>query len=768
MDLAIRTAEDMVIVEWQEGGIEWVRDKPNQTTEDVGARVRSRRGGKRSAHLSANHAGPPGEIESCLTRSRRWSGRGGSENEEEALEDRKKTAAKLRICQDSRFKGPSAQWTHPLLSRYPLSVVCILLFPTPSPYISSFPSAPFSSPQPMRVFPMRSSWCAVGPLLLTALSVLYSAHPTTASPALTRHSPSIDLLARATEQFRIARRDGDHGHHNHHATPLVELNETEVLMHHAPTPPSYYTIDWEEHEPSTARHPGLIMAHALFMSLAFFGALPIGIAMRSVKHPAHGLAIFSFYGLCALGCATSALYSKLTPNMYEGAKHAPHGWLVLCLAVFLTVIDVFAGLRRCIAYFRSEEKLHLKTFWQAVVLNKDVDAKAVEAEYTNLVVQEPEEYETHETSRFNDRAQWSIDVPRHNRQSSTASDGTIFDSHSPNKSEDVIHPIKTRNHPHSKASLLARVGNLAFSVTERILVFAGLLQLLTGIAIYTGGCRENYVNGCLAHLIKGGIFWCYGLASFARFLGSFAEYGWAWNKAPFGNPYSAEFVESLVIFTYGATNTWMERFGARPGDPFTTKQIQHISIAVMFCFAGLVGMGIESKRIRKWLASSTFASSKSPKVSKDATDEPPSYSASFNPFPALVIGVTGAAMSAHFQMYLFQVQIHALWGNLLVAFAVLRCFTYFFLWLGPPRSILPSRPPTEALGSFFLACGGLVFMFSTEEVTVAAMRRGRDDVMMFLNVAVAITCFAFCWTLCVVAFKGWLKMRARPSVAYLA
>lgn len=71
-------------------------------------------------------------------------------------------------------------------------------------------------------------------------------------------------------------------------------------------------------------------------------------------------------------------------------------------------------------------------------------------------------------------------------------------------------------------------------------------------------------------------------------------------------------------------------------------------------------------------------------------------------------------------------QIHALWGYLLSAFAVLRCLTYFFLWLGPPRSILPSRPPTEALASFFLTCGGLVFMFSDEEVTIAAMRKGSD------------------------------------------
>ena len=73
-----------------------------------------------------------------------------------------------------------------------------------------------------------------------------------------------------------------------------------------------------------------------------------------------------------------------------------------------------------------------------------------------------------------------------------------------------------------------------------------------------------------------------------------------------------------------------------------------------------------------------------------------------------------------------KVQIHALWGNLLVGFSVMRCLTYFFLWLGPPRSTLPSRPPTEALASFFLTCAGLMFMLSTEELLLAAMRRGRD------------------------------------------
>lgn len=52
----------------------------------------------------------------------------------------------------------------------------------------------------------------------------------------------------------------------------------------------------------------------------------------------------------------------------------------------------------------------------------------------------------------------------------------------------------------------------------------------------------------------------------------------------------------------------------------------------MFAFAGLVGMGIENKRIRKWLAYSTFASSTpASEMPQEAVEEPASYLGSFNP-----------------------------------------------------------------------------------------------------------------------------------------
>ncbi|KAH6915294.1 cytoplasmic protein [Coprinopsis sp. MPI-PUGE-AT-0042] len=610
---------------------------------------------------------------------------------------------------------------------------------------------------------MRHSYLAAASLCLGLLALGNSVTAASDSPS----DPPEHLWS--TE---IARRGaGEHHHGNHHAQPLLALNETELLRFHQPTPPSYYTIDWEgDGDSSVDRHPGLMVAHAILMSLAFFVALPIGIILRSLRHPARVIATISFYGLATLGISSSKAYRKVTPNMYEGSVHGKQGYLIMLVTVLISAVDFVQNARRVLLFSQGENKT-FKHFWRFVILQKDDDL-GVEAEYTGLIVEDPEEFDFHKLQRReSDETQvveeegdeWVNGVQRHRRISSHLSEATIV---ARSNSDDTLNEIGGKGVERKKKGWATRLTGLAISGVEYILVVAGMAELLVGIVVYTGGCRQNWINGCLAHLIKGGIFWCYGLLTFGRFLGAFATRGWAWNR-PTRPRYSAEFVESFVIFLYGATNTWMERFGAHPGDPFTTKQIQHISIAVMFWFAGLVGMGIESRQVRRWLASSALTSGTSREESPQNTiAEPPSYTGSFNPFPALVIGVTGAAMAAHFQTYLFQVQIHSLWGNLLVGFSVLRCLTYFFLWLAPPKSILPSRPPTEALGSFFLACGGLVFMFSTEELTIAAMRRGRDDVMMFLNVAVAITCLAFCWTLFVVGLKGYLKSRARSSMSY--
>lgn len=309
----------------------------------------------------------------------------------------------------------------------------------------------------------------------------------------------------------------------------------------------------------------------------------------------------------------------------------------------------------------------------------------------------------------------------------------------------------------AKAKGPLRALEIVLTWVRRTQIIFAYVTMLAGIVTYTGMCRAGLVNSCAAHYIKGSIFFWYGYLTFARYLGAYADLGWAWNRRPSQNSVSAEMIECAVIFTYGITNTWMERFGAAPGSPYTVKQVQHISIAVMFWFAGLSGMLLESRWVRRVLASVMS-------TGRSSTKEPATYAFSFNPLPALTIGVTGLAMAAHHQTYVFQVQIHSLWGILLAGGSLFRCFTYIFLYASPPiHSALPSRPPTEILTSFGWAAGGIVFMLSNEEICWSAMRAGWDDMMAFLNFTIALTCFVFCWAVVIMAVKGWATMRIRKE-----
>ena len=123
------------------------------------------------------------------------------------------------------------------------------------------------------------------PLLLAAAAsaALASAVPAPEDDALP-DSPSLrqDLLYRRDEHghdHAMAMGSGGEHDHPHHGVSKLELNETELLLYHQPTPPSYWSIDFEDRQPGDERYPGLIGVHVLFMSLAFFGALPAGTSL---------------------------------------------------------------------------------------------------------------------------------------------------------------------------------------------------------------------------------------------------------------------------------------------------------------------------------------------------------------------------------------------------------------------------------------------------------------------------------------------------------
>lgn len=203
---------------------------------------------------------------------------------------------------------------------------------------------------------------------------------------------------------------------------------------------------------------------------------------------------------------------------YEGQKHSSQSYFVLLLALIVTAIDLFAGFGRIASYVRAirgGDKFSLKTFWRNVILAQEEQPKGSQAEYTNLV-EEPEEIEMlkHQATRDaedddDETAQWANDVHHHRHHMRSVSmadtEQTVFDVHSPRgsrHSDETLHEHTHSFHSLPNVSLLRKIGSIAFATLERSLVFAAFGELLVGIVIYTGGCRENYINGCLAHLIS--------------------------------------------------------------------------------------------------------------------------------------------------------------------------------------------------------------------------------------------------------------------------
>ena len=178
-------------------------------------------------------------------------------------------------------------------------------------------------------------------------------------------------------------------------------------------------------------------------------------------------------------------------------------------------------------------------------------------------------------------------------------------------------------------------------------------------------------------------------------------------------------------------------------------------------------MLVESKTVRTWLNTSVemMPSRQGVETVDDPSSrrqEPRTYNFTFNPVPALIIMLLGITMSSHHQDSMVSTAVHAQWGTLLSGFAISRIVTYLFLYVSPPTSIYPSRPPSEVLAAFCLISGGLIFMASTRDVIIWMEERNLMAMFVF-TVVMGFTCFLMAWTVIVLALKGWVVRRERRA-----
>lgn len=158
------------------------------------------------------------------------------------------------------------------------------------------------------------------------------------------------------------------------------------------------------------------------------------------------------------------------------------------------------------------------------------------------------------------------------------------------KPESYVRPVVLRVH-----GILGR----AFPVL-------GWTQMVFGIATLQSWCRGGHLGQCLAHYIMGSAF-----AGYSVILLIMLKCAVEWLRR---RGVSEEYLDSWVILLWGIVNTFTEHHGG----PWTHKDLQHTLMGVLWWAGGAVGVWLSRKGKRSI-------------------------------FPAIIISLTGWAMSGHAQ-----------------------------------------------------------------------------------------------------------------------
>ncbi|KAK5957619.1 hypothetical protein OHC33_000806 [Knufia fluminis] len=554
------------------------------------------------------------------------------------------------------------------------------------------------------------------------------------------------------------------GHGDEHMNPANSTSTSDQ-------PKNYNLFD----EPSYAgleAHSGLMLAHIGFEVLAWFFVLPIGV-MFSIARSKLALPVqLSFLVLNGLGVVSGTIYNINTPDLYENNAHHKVGWIatwVFTAQVVMSLLFLYSGRNKQESTNSSERAAFLPPSLQS--MNRPYHKHSWSADSGQGT--EPPSPTSSSRNLSPDRA-YQFGKP---------------EQEEPEDMEDVpIEPMRRRPSwfkntrfdkylstrvPRVASQKIIKVAEVAYEMIDRTILVLGFVALTSGIVTYSGIFRALNVFNGMAHFVKGGIFFWYGLLTLGRWLGSFADFGWAWNLKPTRSEVgwkarapTAEFVESFVIFLYGCTNVFMEHLAAW-GGAWTAQDFEHVSISIMFFGGGLAGMLVESKKLRTWLNTSVdlmpTRNEVHPEEAHEAREHPKSYTTSLNIMPALIILLLGIMMSSHHQDSVVSTMVHKQWGTLLSGFSLCRGLTYLLNYLAPPKTVYPSRPPTELAASFCLISGGLVFMLSTKDI-VHYMEVYNLMAIFTFTVVMGFTAFLMAFTMFVIGLKGWAVRREQKSL----
>lgn len=329
-------------------------------------------------------------------------------------------------------------------------------------------------------------------------------------------------------------------------------------------------------------------ADYLFFCLATAVMLSIGRSRFALP------AQFLFLVSNALGLLLGIIYNSQTPDLYPNNAHHKIGWTatwVVSAQVILALIFAYAG--------RGESDT--TSYERAAFL--PVSTVEHDNPYSAGSLHD------YRWSRDSGQGTESNSSSIHSPGSPSCESPAEYDGFDKPEEDLSTRPTGSRGWFHSTfidqflskrvpgivSSPVLRIFNGVYNVIDRIILPFGFVAIATGGVTYGGIMRGKEIFNGLAHFIKGGIFFWYGILTLGRFIGCWADLGWAWNRKPSASIVgkwkakvpSGEFVESFVIWLYGVTNVFLEHL-SNAGGAWSTTDLEHTSISVMFFGGGLV------------------------------------------------------------------------------------------------------------------------------------------------------------------------------------
>ncbi|KAK0648747.1 hypothetical protein B0T16DRAFT_118938 [Cercophora newfieldiana] len=546
----------------------------------------------------------------------------------------------------------------------------------------------------------------------------------------------------------------------------MEKGEADKPLPEDQYPPTYFAL---------ADHRTTIYGHIALMVLAWVFILPPAVMLSLARSRYTLAAQFAFAAVNGVGLLLGTVYNASTPDLYPNNAHHKLGWIVTWIVGAQALIGLLA---RVAGVFSRKARLAGPSHERQSFIPVSTEAMAEhescyprDSRFSNDSGQGTERHteslRSHSLSGTESPPIPMRDVPLH-KEFQPHDDDDDFETHMPKVFGSGAAGSALRKVAGMMSSTVWRGFMFAYNVVDRTILLLGFVTICTGVITYGRFFEGHEIFSGLAHWIKGGIFFWLGLFTLGRWAGSFGELGWAWNVRPkqAGQNWrpSAEFVESFLIFFYGSTNIFLEHLGNWGGE-YSAQDLEHISITVLFIGGGLFGMLVESTRIRELLNVTVSDAVQTPESTyrdeeRSELREPETYPFSMNPIPALVILLLGIMMSSHTQESMISSMIHKQWGQLLTGASFARGLSYVLTYLKPPKSIYPSRPPTEILTSFGLLSGGIIFMASASD-TVNGMIHYELDAMFMYTVTMGLVGLLMAWVIIVVAIKGWAVGKER-------